>query len=119
MNNVDRKCDYCGSSTLIPVLKSRTSDFSNKYYYLFQCQKCELICADLHLEEIDLANIYYDEHDDTIVDKSQIYDFLYKCFFYLYRNIGKGNGKWLLDVGAGNGSFMKFAQSLGWKVFWG
>ncbi len=105
-------CRACGCVDNRPLFKKERLDY-------YQCNGCKNIFLgnELSLEEIKNFYDYYDSnYNDTAIESS--IGLLNKSYA---RILGKLKGyrrtNNLLDIGAGRGHFMRYAQSKGWKAF--
>ncbi len=115
------KCDNCSStnSRLLYNFKEEIDSFYDKkkrLIYVFKCSDCKLIYAKVFQSSQDkqrVDEIFFDEtylHQEsescTISDFNGVLNKIKK-----YRGYGR-----LLDIGCGQGYFLKFAQDKGWNV---
>ncbi|MBU1912875.1 MAG: class I SAM-dependent methyltransferase, partial [Candidatus Omnitrophica bacterium] len=77
-------------------------------FQLVQCSNCGHIYT--NPTPVDILKFYpkdYNPHTDK-------FDFIQKAYYVLFRNISGEKGQ-VLDVGAGNGNFLRFMKEKGWK----
>ncbi len=94
------ECDFCGFKHLNPIpSKKENQKYYEKEYY--QEKKPKLLDYEKEIKETKWSNLWY-------LDKLDILN--------NYVNDIHGN-KRLLDVGCGNGLFLKFMEENGWEAF--
>ena len=108
-----RSCPYCSSNAKI-ILK--TICFKNKNISVSRCKKCDFVYLDHQLSKLqDLYNENYWEAENTINDKVEKYNesqyFRIKKTINIIKKYSKNKTVCILDVGCGDGRFMKSAKS--------
>ncbi len=94
------ECDFCGFKHLNPIpSKEEIQKYYERKYY--QEKKPKLLDYEKEIKETKWSNLWYKDKLDILNN---------------YINKIDGN-KRLLDVGCGNGLFLKFMDENGWEVF--
>ncbi|AFV24562.1 methyltransferase type 12 [Methanolobus psychrophilus R15] len=94
------ECDFCGFKHLYPIpSKEEIKKYYEKQYY--QEKKPKLLDYEKEVKEIKWSNLWYQDKFDIL--NNYINDI--------------GGNKRLLDVGCGNGLFLKFMEENGWETF--
>lgn len=102
------KCLFCQTSETKTVFKEFDIDY-------LRCKKCG------HLFSSFERNAHYDGYFENIESESQAVEYWNISHKKMYESFAKrfmknGSGK-ILDIGAGLGFFVKFAQEKGWKSY--
>jgi 2-polyprenyl-3-methyl-5-hydroxy-6-metoxy-1,4-benzoquinol methylase len=108
------KCKLCNSSKIIKNFLQ-----VNKSYYLRKCKNCELVFPNIDVLKINnYEEIVYKDYHDTEISKNDIKNIKYRNlkllknrYEYCYKSIFKNKKKKILEVGCGNGDFLKYLKS--------
>ena len=108
-----RSCPYCSSNEKI-ILK--TICYKNNHISLSRCKKCDFVYLDHQLTKLqDLYNENYWKGENNISHKLESYNqsqnFRIKKTISIIKKYSKNKTVCILDVGCGNGLFMKSAKS--------
>lgn len=132
------KCSLCGSNKtksagFINLSEAQQDIFSVKKLTVVQCRKCGLIYTNPQPSK-DVLKEFYDikynganirSIEEILANKSSMlcagayvtYDLRFcKWLLHEINHLSKRKGK-MLDIGCGQGRFIKFAKDNGWKVF--
>lgn len=106
------KCGICNSINLKFLFKTKDHDnISQKYYSLYECNKCHTISIQQIPSEKELEKYYSDSYYTY-----KYYGLLNKYFLWL-RTIKMPKKGSVLDIGCGDGSFLKALKEKGYECY--
>lgn len=116
-------CDLCGSVEYrsffsAPAMHLSQDELSRlKYYQYVECAGCGLVSQFPQAAARSVAPLYakdsYHEMRGVIGD---LLDRAMSLYYMLARPLPEGNGRKLIDIGAGSGKFLSYAKRRGWQV---
>ncbi|OGC89009.1 MAG: hypothetical protein A2142_07135 [candidate division Zixibacteria bacterium RBG_16_48_11] len=137
-------CDLCGSSDFILKFTAQSSEFKETFR-LVECQKCSLVYLNPRPTKAEIGKYYPEENYYAYLEldnqswnnfRQKIKNFILECqpgysknlrflrkiiwsFFQksLMLQVSYREGGKILDVGCGNGYFLKWMQKQGWQAY--
>ncbi|MFC1699113.1 class I SAM-dependent methyltransferase [Candidatus Omnitrophota bacterium] len=107
-------CDLCGGRDTQFVYKASTLRRETPGEFdLVKCKKCGLIYLNPRPDFASLAKFYPQDYEFHKIRKIS---FLERVYYKHFRNPGQPVGK-ILEVGCGNGNYLRLLKSLGWDCF--